>query len=848
MKPAPLPANEEARLKALQKLQILDSPREEMFDELTRLASELCETPVAIISLVDGGRQWFKSKVGMEVDETGREIAFCAHAIAQDELFIVEDATVDARFHDNPLVTGPNKIRFYAGAPIKTQGNLNLGSFCVIDHKPRQITPFQRNALKVLASQAARLMELRSAWRIHESHLLFQNAMLVHAASGIIATTPEGLITHFNPAAEKMLQYKASEVVNKCTPLIFHDKVEIDNRTAELTVEFGCPIEPGMSAFTRKASQAGQEETRVWTYIRKDGTRFPVLLSISPLTGINGELLGFMGIARDISEQRNIESALRKSQRLLSASIESANRQHELLAELRIAQDQFITNPSAKAAFDHILAILLRHTESEYGFIGEVLVDDHGQPFLKTHALTNIAWDDATRKFYDEFAPKGMEFHNLKTLFGQVMVTRMPVIANTPYTDPRRGGLPKGHPPLNAFLGVPIKMGNTMIGMVGVANRPGGYDEAMVSEIEPLMTTYANMIQARRNRIMREHTEEKLRENESRLQRVLDASGLGYWDADLVTNETNISGRWAEMLGYETGELVTRQIDWEKMIHPDDRERVMKTYGDHLDGKTPVYACEYRLKTKTGGWKWVSSEGRVTSRLPDGKPERVAGIHKDIDDQKKIEEQAKQIQQNKVLMQEVHHRVKNNLQIVSSLLSFQQRQAEDPKVAQSFEVSRNRVAAIALLHELLYRSPTIDRVSVRKMVSDLVNQIQKAQAVNPGRIKIIVDAEDFMINYDQAGPLALVVNEMVTNALKHAFSDGRHGEIRVHIERNEAEKRIHLQVSDNGVGMKKDHDHETTDSLGLKLVYRLSDQLQGVVNRLPRESGVCWQLTFPEQK
>ncbi len=841
-----MPANEEARLKALRKLQILDSPKEEMFDELTRLASELCDTPIAIISLVDEERQWFKSKIGLDADETSRQISMCSHAILQDDVFVVEDATTDERFTDNPLVTGAAQIRFYAGAPIKTKDNLNLGSFCVIDRKPRQLTPFQRHALQLMASQAARLMELRSAWRVHETHQLFQNAMLVHAASGIVATDRNGLITHFNPAAERMLQYKASEVINKATPLLFHDRVEIEQRSKELSLELGQPVEPGIGVFTLKTLRAGQEETRVWTYIRKDGSKFPVLLSISALTDSEGAPLGYMGIARDITDQRKVESALRDSQRMLSASIEAANRQHGLLAELRVAQDEFITNPSAAMAFDHILAILIRHTRSEYGFIGEVLTDDRGQPYLKTHALTNIAWNDATRKFYEEFAPKGMEFRNLKTLFGQVMVTREPVIANMPYTDPRRGGLPEGHPALNAFLGIPIKSGNTMIGMMGVANRPGGYDESVLIEIEPLLTTYANIILARRNRIMREQAEEHLRENEARLLRVMEASGLGYWDANLITGEVNVSGRWASMLGYDADAFKPTPAMWDAMIHPDDHDRVMKTYQDHLDGRTALYTCEYRLKTHSGEWKWVESEGRVISRLDDGRAERIAGIHKDINDRKMVQEQAKLIQQNKVLMQEVHHRVKNNLQIVSSLLSFQQRQSPDAEVAQKFEIARHRVAAIALLHELLYRSNKIDRLPSGRMVSDLVEQIQKAQAIHQGRIKITTGAGDFLIDFDQAGPLALIINELITNALKHAFTDGRAGVIKVQLQQHVQEKTIELRVSDNGVGLPGDYDADKSRSLGLKLVHRLADQLQGTFARLPADEGVCWQLQFPE--
>jgi len=157
----PIPSNEPKRLKVLWQYEVLDTVPEEVFDDLTELAARICEAPIAMISLVDENRQWFKSKIGITLGETSRDISFCAYAITQPGLFIVPDAAQDRRFANHPFVISEPNIRFYAGAPLITPDGHALGTLCVLDKVPRELTHDQRQALRILAHHVVSQLELR---------------------------------------------------------------------------------------------------------------------------------------------------------------------------------------------------------------------------------------------------------------------------------------------------------------------------------------------------------------------------------------------------------------------------------------------------------------------------------------------------------------------------------------------------------------------------------------------------------------------------------------------------------------------------------------------------------------
>ncbi|MBL1177414.1 PAS domain S-box protein [Pantanalinema sp. GBBB05] len=277
--------------------------------------------------------------------------------------------------------------------------------------------------------------------------------------------------------------------------------------------------------------------------LRPDGELRWVHVRSYPVRNAQNQVDRLVGVCEDITDRKQSELSLRRTNQLLSA--------------ISQAQTQFIANADPASLFDNLLETLLQLTDSEYGFIGEILyhpnghpyVDEsylkrRGEPYLKTKAITDIAWNEAMHQLHDIQAAPGMEFHNLRTLFGQVMVTGQPLISNHPSTDPRRGGLPEGHPPLQAFLGIPFYRGEQLVGMVGIANRPAGYTEALITELEPFLTTCASTIEAYRNDTRRQQVEVALRQSETLQTAIIQAI------PDLLVRMDQ-NGHYHELIGTE---------------------------------------------------------------------------------------------------------------------------------------------------------------------------------------------------------------------------------------------------------------------------------------------------------
>jgi diguanylate cyclase (GGDEF)-like protein/PAS domain S-box-containing protein len=384
---APLAKNETERLEALRAFEILDTPPEPEFDELTRLASVICSAPIALISLIDPTRQWFKSCVGLDATETSRDIAFCAHAILGKELFVISDAAADARFRDNPLVTGEPYIRFYAGMPLTTPEGYNVGTLCIIDRVPRILTAKLQDAVRVLARQVVARLVLRRQVEelkvvvaekerieraLRSSEAKFRNTIDRLAEGVFIVDEASNSFVDANAAVLKMLGYSLEE---------FTALPQCELAADETPATFASRQEQIRAALAREGRcDLGRRKLRC-----KDGAVVPVEVRATSVPNGGSGLNAY--IVRDVTDRVEYENRLFEYQ----SGLEEAN------AKLKeLATTDGLTGINNRAAFDEKLTEEFERASRHGRALSLIVLDvDHFKSFNDTFG--HPAGDDVLR-------------------------------------------------------------------------------------------------------------------------------------------------------------------------------------------------------------------------------------------------------------------------------------------------------------------------------------------------------------------------------------------------------------------------------------------------------------------
>ncbi|WP_110946629.1 sensor domain-containing diguanylate cyclase [Pseudomonas bohemica] len=303
---APIPSYEKERLEALRGLEILDTPAEASLDRITRLVANVLDVPIALVSLIDEDRQWFKSREGLEATQTPREIAFCAHAILQSTPLVVPDAAEDERFRDNQLVTGAPHIRFYAGVPIRTSKGFAVGTLCAIDERPRELTKEELDTLRDLADIVSREVLLRENLMLarlqkNRSDALFKaseagyRSMFELASVGIALVAPDGAWISVNSALCEILGYTPEELKD----LTFQDITHPEDLNSDMEL---------LTQLIDNKIDCYQMEKR---YVRKDGRPVWVNLNVTKKLSEEGLLEYFISIIQNIQERKELEQEAR---------------------------------------------------------------------------------------------------------------------------------------------------------------------------------------------------------------------------------------------------------------------------------------------------------------------------------------------------------------------------------------------------------------------------------------------------------------------------------------------------------------------------------------------------------
>jgi PAS domain S-box-containing protein len=335
----------------------------------------------------------------------------------------------------------------------------------------------------------------------------------------------------------------------------------------------------------------------------------------------------------------------------------------------------------------------------------------------------------------------------------------------------------------------------------------------------------------------RKNTENALRESEEKYRAIFESFHDVYYRTDREGFVTIISPSVKNHAGWDPEDIIGHPVtDFYK--DPSERE----LFKAKLKETDVINDYELKLLAKDGRVIDVS----VSSKIIFGKdrnPIGVEGVLRDITDRKRAEEQVKSsLKEKEVLLQEIHHRVKNNMQIISSLLNLQSRNISDENVREMFKMSRDRIKSMALIHEKLYQSENLSKINFAQYVQSLTLHLRHTYNTNVDRIKLDTMVKDVFLDINKAIPCGLIVNELVSNSLKHAFPDNKKGNIQIHLHTGNNGD-IRLLVSDDGIGFAKDVNIQKPDSLGLQLVNDLVEQLEGTL-KLDLTSGTSYEISF----
>ncbi len=332
-----------------------------------------------------------------------------------------------------------------------------------------------------------------------------------------------------------------------------------------------------------------------------------------------------------------------------------------------------------------------------------------------------------------------------------------------------------------------------------------------------------------------------------RLALAVEATGLGIWEWNVETGETRWSDRQKEIWGLSHEDAAT-YVHWRASIHPEDRDRVLDSLQKTLDPASGgALRLEHRIVRRGGDVRWINSRGRMLYEEETGKPLRLIGTVLDVTNRKKAEAELQEALASKeTLLREVNHRIKNNLQLVSSMLGLQGGRSEDAEVRRLVQEAQARLQIVAAVHERLYLSEDLGSVDLDVFLETLCREVEQTGVAAEDAIVVNVRADKVTIGNDRAVPVALVLNELLTNAIKYAYP-GRRGTIEVSLARL-PDGQAALSVADGGVGLPDNFAERQGVSLGFRIIDGLVRQIHGAIEIEPRSPGVAFQVTFPADR
>ncbi|HEY6161897.1 MAG TPA: PAS domain S-box protein [Bacteroidia bacterium] len=598
------------------------------------------------------------------------------------------------------------------------------------------------------------ITERKNAERILSETQKYTRMLIDSSLDMICASDKQGYVTEFNAAAQRTFGYTLEEVLGKHVSMLYANPKERIRITDKFLYKTG--------------SFAGEVVNR-----RKDGELFTAYLSASVLKNKDGEIIGAMGVSRDITQIKIAEEQIRLSEERYRAIYSQAY--------IGIAQ----ISPKGE---------ILNANEQYCNILGYSRKELQG---LTINDITHPEDRDLTRKLRNDIVKGKVDNLTLEKRYinknGSVIYASLTVSS--------------------------------------VSNSKGKHDYSVA--------------------VLQDITEKKIAEEQFRIQAakmnaIIESSSHMIWTVDDDCRLTSFNHNYAVMVRefYHTHARVGQVINRGKMVSTRDYNALWnKKYEAAFKGLPQHFETSMPDKKGNVAWREIYLNPIFGA---DGRVREVSGIGHDITEKKLAEERIKQsLHEKEVLLKEVHHRVKNNLQVISSILNLQSSYVKDKNTLAMLKESQNRIKSMAFIHESLYQTKDFSNINFSEYVTNLSRNLVHSYEMSEGNIALALDIDNVFLNLDQSIPCGLIINELITNSLKYAFRGRKKGLITVSVKKKGDDMRI--SIADNGVGLPQKVDYKNTESLGLQLVVTLTEQLNGKI-KLERNKGTKFTIAFKQMQ